>query len=311
MIYFVSFYEHNLNLIIQLDKSSIIEFCKNHPDDIICYINKNSIINNESDILIKYYQLNQPLVFSKDFTNTFDKYKYEKIEPYEPCYIGTSKAIIDYYYGKYKTVYDTTIFHVSNQSNINNDTSNYSIITYLPNKPISFLPEIMLFVFICILLKVNHSIISYFLAAIIICVFIEYELYIKHLNIKIQNQILYLLIDAFHIFIQLFLFYLIINFNCNVKKLIFLNIVYFTIVFLFYIFKSCILSIVNNIISNQNVLWGGIDVRIQYFLNLNKSYMNHKIYDDNIGLHSWINGNKNFILAIIALNTYFMIKCKL
>ena len=306
MIYFVSFNKNPNSNIIHLDKSSIIDFCNKHPNDIICYINKNSIIIDESEILNKYYQLKEPLVFSKEFTNILEKYKYEKSEPYEPCYIGTSKSIIDYYYGKYNIVYDTTIFHIDNGSQHSN-----CIITYLPNKPISFLPEIVLFIFICILLNFNQSIISCFLSIIIIFVFIEYELKIKHLDITFQNKILSLLIDFFHMFIQFFILFLLINFKCNIKKLIFLNIFYLCIVLLFYIFKSCILSIVQNILTHETTIWHGIDIRLKYFFNLNQPYINPTIYDDSRKLNSWISGNKTIILAIIILNLYCMIKCKM
>ncbi len=309
MIYFVSFNQNinsNINSnIIYLDKSTIIDFCNNHPNDIICYVNKNSVIVNESEILNKYYQLKQPLVFSKEFTNIFDKYTREKSEPYDPCYIGTSKTIIDYYYGKYDIVYDTTIFQ--NDSN----HSNACIITYLPNKSISFLSEIILFIFICILLNFNRSIISYFLSLLFILLFIEYELKIKHLDITIQNKIMAVLMDLFHLFIQFFVLFLLINFNCNIKKLIFLNIFYLGIVFLFYVFKTCILSVLQNIVTCETTVWCGIDTRIQYFFNLNQPYINNTIYDENRKIQSWINGNKFIIVAIIALNAYAMIKCKL
>lgn len=304
MIYFVTFHKNENSNIIQLDnKYSMIEFCKTHPNDIICYINKNSVIVNDLDILNKYYQLKNPLVFAKDFTNILEKYIHEKIEPYDPCYIGTSKSIIDYYYGKNNMIYDTTIFHTEK-------TNTTSIVTYLPKKT-SFLPEIVLSIFLCVLLYFNQSIISYLSCIIIAFVFIDYELNIKHLDISIQHKILYILIDAFHLFIQLFLLFLIINFNCNVKKLIFLNMMYLTIVFLFFIFKSCILSILQNILSKENTVWNGVDIRIKYFFNLNKPYIINTIYTDDRSLNSWISGNKLFILSLIALNTYFFVKCKL
>lgn len=302
MIYFVSFHKNKNENIIQLDnKYSMIEFCKKRPNAIVCYINKNSVIVNESDILNKYYQLKTPLVFAKDFTNIFEKYTCAKSEPYDPCYIGTSEAIIDYYYGKYNILYDTTIFHIEN-------TKDSSIVTYFPKKP-SFLPEVVLFIILCILFYFNN-IISYF-SCIIPLVFIEYELKIKHFDIPIQNKILYLLIDSFHLFIQFFILYLIINFNCNVKKLIVLNIMYLTIVFLFFMFKTCILSVLQNMLSKETTTWSGIDTRIQYFFNLNQPYIKNTIYTDDRTLRSWISGNKLIILAIIALNTYFIVKCKL
>lgn len=302
MIYFVSFYKNENSNIIQLDnKYSMIEFCKKRPNAIVCYINKNSVIVNESNILNKYYQLKTPLVFAKDFTNIFEKYTYEKSEPYDPCYIGTSEAIIDYYYGKYNIVYDTTIFH---------NTKEASIVISLPKKT-SFLPEIILFISLCILLYFNRSIISYFACIIIILVFIEYELKFKHFDIPIKNKILCILIDSFHLFIQFFTLFLIINFNCNVKKLILLNIMYLTVVFLFFIFKSCILSILQNIFSKETTTWDGVDARIKYFFTLNQPYIKNTIYTDDRTLNAWISGNKFVILAIIALNTYFIIKCKL
>ncbi len=307
MIYFVTFNEkiENSNIIQLNNKYSMIEFCKTHPNDIICYINKNSVIINDSDILNKYYQLKTPLVFANDFTNILEKYIHEKTEPYDPCYIGTSKSIIDYYYGKYNIVYDTTIFH-------RQKTNTTSIVSYLPSKSnMLFLPEIILFIILCILLYFNQTIISYLSCIIIVFVFIEYELKIKHFDISIQHKILCLLIDLFHVFVQFFLLFLIINFNCNVKKLVFLNIMYLTVVFLFFIFKSCILSILQNILSKETTVWTGIDFRINYFFNSNKPYVIDTIYTDDRRMHSWISGNKLFILALIALNTYFFVKCKM
>ena len=86
---------------------------------------------------------------------------------------------------------------------------------------------------------------------------------------------------------------------------------YLIIVFFFYLFKTCIITIIKNVVGDESTPWTGIDCRIKYFLNLNKPYINNTIYDDNRMLHSWINGNKLFILALIALNTYFFVKCKL
>jgi hypothetical protein len=113
------------------------------------------------------------------------------------------------------------------------------------------------------------------------------------------------------VFIQFFLLFLIINFNCNVKKLIFLNIMYLSIVFLFFIFKSCILSILQNILTKEATIWNGIDYRIKYFFNSNKPYVINTIYNDDRIIQSWISGNKLFILALIGLNTYFFVKCKI
>lgn len=307
MIYFVSFNNsnHNSNIdIIKLEnKLSIVKFCKTHPNDIICYINKNSIVNDDPlNILNKYYQLKQPLVFSKEFTNIIDKYKHDKIQPYDPCYIGTSEAIINYYTGKYEIYYDDTIFHTS-------DSSLNSISIILP-KNNNFLPEMLLFIIVSALFYFNH-IILYFLSLIIICVFIEYQLLIKHLHVNNTKKILYILIDIFHVFIQFFIFYLFFNFNCNVTKLLFLNICYLIVIFLFFIFKQCILSVFHNLLTDEYTTWNGIDKRIIYFIHLNKSYIKHQIYNNHSVSNEWISGNKLSILALIGLNAYFFMKCKL
>ena len=312
MIYFVSFednskynskYNSNIDIIKLENTLSIVKFCKTHPNDIICYINKNSIVNDYPlNILNKYYQLKQPLVFSKEFTNILDKYKHDKIQPYDPCYIGTSEAIINYYSGKYKIYYDDTIFNTS-ESNSN------SITTILP-KNNNFLPEILVFIIVSVLFYFNH-IILYFLCLIIIFVFIDYQLLIKHLHMNNEKKILYILIDMFHVFIQFFIFYLFLNFNCNIKKLLILNICYLTVIFLFFIFKQCILSIFHNLLTNQYTPWNGIDERIIYFINLNKPYINHQIYNNYNISNEWLSGNKLSILALIGLNAYFFIKCKL
>lgn len=328
MLYFLK--SDKLDLI---DKNYVLDFCKNHPDDIVCYINKNSFVL-DNDILKKYYELNVPLVFSKEYTSIIDKYTKDKIEIYDPCYIGTSESIINYYNGNYKLVYDSNIFYTYSKKdkieirdklfvndkkcsiitcprgeNINFIINNYNYKHDIIHNKFLFLPELLL----CIggiFLFFNISLVTVLSYLLVVLLFFEYELDIKHLDINIKDKILYLFLDGIHIFMIYLLLYLSFTFNCNNNNLILLNIVYLSIILSFFIVKQCILTVINNKITDRFTVWKGSYDRLYYFFYLDRPYINTTIYTQPKIEESWLKTNKYFLSFLLILNIYYFIVCK-
>ena len=169
------------------------------------------------------------------------------------------------------------------------------------------LPEII-FIITCIIL---YLLISNKLHAIIICIillfsFVHYNLYIDHLPVNIYRKIGALFIDILHISIEVLIIYLLFNLNCNYNKLIILNIVYLSVIFGLFLFRKCILTIINNKLLNldYNTLWVSEISRIKYFID------NDSIYKANVGsgIDAWMNFNKYIVFLIILLNIYCLYK---
>jgi hypothetical protein len=149
---------------------------------------------------------------------------------------------------------------------------------------------------------------SIIISLIFVCSFLEYELIVKHLDATTTiNKILYLIIDFIHLSIIFFLIYLAINFECNIKKLLLLDIIYFSIIGLFFYFKRCILTIISNkLINKQNCSWNGCSHRISYFFDINKSY--ETCPDNKNTTELWMNGNIINVSIIILLNIHCLWK---
>lgn len=130
-------------------------------------------------------------------------------------------------------------------------------------------------------------------------IFIEYELEIKHFDIPLSNKIMYLLIDGIHISIVFLFIYLVIHFQ---SKILLLNIVSFIFILLFCIYKQCVLTIINNTITNRFTIWKGSYDRLYYFFDLNQPYINNTIYTKEKIKDIWLSDNKYFIGLLIVLN---------
>jgi len=269
-----------------LNKKSIIKYCKKHPNEIVCYLNKDTL--EDKEIFNRYLELNVPFVISKEYSTILEKYKKDKVRIYDPCYIGTSESIIAYHKGNLKNIVYENIFN---------------------EEPIraSFLPEIVLFSFCSLLLFIKRSLLSFIICLFIFFIFIEYELEIKHLEIPLVSKAAYLFIDGLHIFLVFLVIYLLYTlFRFRIKKLVILNILCLSFVFFFFIFEQCVLSIINNIITDRFTIWKGTFNRLYYFIDLNYPYMDQKTYTKKEIHDIWISGNKYFVLIILLLNVYYL-----
>jgi hypothetical protein len=263
-----------------LNKKSMIKICKKHPKEIICYLNKDA--KKDKEILNRYLELNVPFVISKEYSTILEKYKKDKVRIYDPSYIGTSETIIAYHKGNLKNIVYENIFN---------------------EEPIraSFLPEIVLFSFCSLLLFIKKSLVSFIICIFLFLIFLEYELDIKHLDIPLANKIIYLLIDGLHISIVFLFIYLIFNFRTKIQLL---NIVSFIFILLFCIYKQCVLTIINNNITNRFTIWKGSYDRLYYFFDSNRPYINNTMYTKEKIKDLWLSDNKYFIGILIVLNIY-------
>ena len=186
--------------------------------------------------------------------------------------------------------------------------------TYLP----VFIPEIILVTTIIFIFYYGRgltSLIPYVISFILILTFVEFFLKTIFLPISNNRKALYTILDTFHwtiIFISFYLIIVLINDimhnRCNLKLFLLLNMYLLILIFLFFIYKRCILSILEEKTSgfkrNHNFF--------QYLLN-DKPYM-YAIRNRN-NTYGWMNTNKYIVFIVVLINLYilimlFMKKCK-
>ena len=193
-------------------------------------------------------------------------------------------------------------------------------LTYFQN----FIPEFLLLIVVIsifLIFKINIYLILFVIT--IIFTFLEYQLKVQFFKVDNYKKVLYIIIDFIHLFISS-LFYIlvfqllwqIIHFQCDLKLLFLLNIIYLITLALFFKYKRCIISIVNERISPESKGWKSVQSRVGYFFD-QKPYFNRDTTPEggqNFTL-KWMNGNIIIITAITIVNIYYFIlmktkKCK-
>jgi len=187
--------------------------------------------------------------------------------------------------------------------------------TYLP----VFIPEILLIATIIAIFYYGGgltSLIPYFISLLLISVFVNFYLKTIYLPISNNRKALYTTIDFFHmswLFISVYILIVLLNdiihSRCNLRLFLFFNLFYLILIFLFFIYKRCILSIWEEQSSGTEINKN----RFLYFTN-DKPY-SHIIRNKN-NTDAWVNGNKNQLLILVLINIYilvmlFMKKCKM
>jgi hypothetical protein len=180
---------------------------------------------------------------------------------------------------------------------------NYRIKTYLKYFKLEIL-YILLSILILYYSKNKYLAIS--ACFILFLELIHYELYVKHINQKQIYKYVYVLLDLFHISIIYCIFYLFLNFNCDIKKLLLLNTIYSFILLLFFYFKKCILTELENKVLGIDSDFGSVSrkKRLNYFFDIEETYTSTK----GNNTIQWLEGNKLIILCIFILNIYCLIK---
>ena len=143
-----------------------------------------------------------------------------------------------------------------------------------------------------------------------ICVYVEYNAFLKNQNIDDYNTIMYLISDYLHVCIflsVLFLLAITVRLKCNLTYLFMLNIFALSTILLFFHFKSCILSLLMYKIINVKYWVNPID-RLTYFFGLDKKYNIEYRNTTSIDVNTWMNGQYLFFISLLGINLYYFIK---
>ena len=138
----------------------------------------------------------------------------------------------------------------------------------------------------------------------IIIIFIIYDLlyyyyYVKNLEISDNDKFKFMFIDNLHLFIILCFIYLLCNFECNLIKLFILNIAYLITMLLFFIYKRCILNIIQCNIGKIKE-----EPKAKFFRSLTRKSdkdVNHKEINHD---EEWIKFSIPQLSLVILLNIY-------
>ena len=312
-------YVNDLDIIIT-DKKEILDKYYSFNTELII-----SKINTENSIIKKYIQ---------------DKI-YSRCQEYNintDFFIGTAQSIIDLFSKLDKNIdeqiYITKICNKSN--NIKIDTDNILFYNYSKNDDIKIIdkrivinnqqPAIISFIEKKNNLSINHfkneilfiiinslnfyyfknKYFNIFIYILTIADLINHELFIKHVDTSIIYKFIYYLLRILHMFIIYIIFNLIYKSYTqpNIKIMMLVNIFYLVFILSFFIFRGCILSIIENYVLGikdiGNML---IYNRFAYFLNKKNNYIIKK----NNMTNDWLKTQIIVILIIIISNIKFLI----
>jgi len=156
----------------------------------------------------------------------------------------------------------------------------------------------------------KNKLIYIFLFLSLLCVFLEYQLYVKYLDIPIINKIILIILDFIHLWVIIIIIVLLFNLECNIIKLLLLNTFMFLIIAIFMYFKRCIISIMTESLTNiKNIPWKSFD-RLFYLSNTDNIYykFNNDSYNSDNLTSKWLNGNKIYYTVVCILNIYCLWK---
>jgi len=144
----------------------------------------------------------------------------------------------------------------------------------------------------------------------IICVYVDYDTFLKNQNMDDYNKLLYVIIDYIHVCVFLSIIFLIsitIKLNCNINYLFILNIFAFVTILLFFYFKQCILTLLMYKIIDIKFWVSPVD-RLKYIVGFDKTYNIEYRPINNNDADTWINGQYLFISVLLLLNIYCFLK---
>lgn len=200
-----------------------------------------------------------------------------------------------------------------------NNSRMYRLKTYSTN----FIPEVILILVIILVFYLGgyNNLLTYVIAIILVCCFLEFNLRTKFFNISNTNKLIYTIIDFCHVSLTLLTVYIvliliidILKLKCNLKLFLFLNLYFLIILMLFFIFKRCIITIWTNKLSNNPSSFKAPTERITYFFNKKQIYFIKGKKKANY-TSQWMTGNLHILSFLVVCNIYFLImvnlkKCK-
>uniref|UniRef100_A0A6C0JNW7 PLOD1-3-like GT domain-containing protein n=1 Tax=viral metagenome TaxID=1070528 RepID=A0A6C0JNW7_9ZZZZ len=192
-----------------------------------------------------------------------------------------------------------------NYTNLNLPDIKYDYVRYIKY----FIKEyILVLLIIVVFIYFKNIFFSIIISFLLFFSLLKYELYLKHTSISTTNKILSLFVDVIHISFEIFVLWLLINFECNINKILLLNIIYFSMVAGFFIFKRCILTIITNKLTDTpDRTWGGNIYIFKYIFDINTPFeKKHNV--DITDSERWIQFNTKVIFPVILLNLYCLWK---
>ena len=165
--------------------------------------------------------------------------------------------------------------------------------------------------FFCVFAYTSHiKKILMILILSIICVYVEYDTFLKTQIIHDNNTRLYLIIDYIHVCVFWSVFLLVcitIELKCNLTYLFLLNIFALVTILLFFHFKGCILSILMYKIIDFKQWVSPVD-RLKYIMGLDKKYNIEYRGDDHNEMNMWMNSQYLLMSILLFLNVYCFFK---
>jgi hypothetical protein len=138
---------------------------------------------------------------------------------------------------------------------------------------------------------------------------IHYQIFVKHQKSSYIKKIIYAFADFIHMSLLGFMFYLSLNYECDIKKTLILNTLYLGVILTFFIFKRCVLTIIENRILGIDTNYASMSIkkRISYFFSL---YSKYELIKGNPTSNSeqWMKSNMYTIGLIILSNIYCLIR---
>jgi hypothetical protein len=180
----------------------------------------------------------------------------------------------------------------------------YRLKTYLH----LFVPELILLLIIFLIIKFSkNKVYSVLIILLIVLEFIHYQLYVKFQDKPILNKLVYCLLDFIHNAVVFLVGISLLNYKCNVPRLLLTNILLIIFLLQFFIYKKCSLSILENKVLGkpENTPYISIVNRLKYFFNLNTVYKFNTDTNDTI---YWIDSNIITFVLLLVLNCYCFIK---
>ena len=176
---------------------------------------------------------------------------------------------------------------------------------------------LVVIVFLLVIFKFN--VYSILICVIIFIFFIEIRLHIRHLNNTLPVKVKTLFIDASHSFICIFIFifkyFLIIRmlfWKYHLKLTLLLNIIFFSIILQFFIFKRCIFSFYLDKTLGFSNSFENYLIRALAYPFSNKPYVKNIVDKKNFKKYDftylWMNSGINNMISMVILNIYLLIR---
>lgn len=160
---------------------------------------------------------------------------------------------------------------------------------------------IIIIIIFCFAYFVPNKSLAFKLSILVFCLYLEYVLFTKHLEVPFINKILYTLLDGLHIILFLFIIYLMFNLNCNIYKLLLLDTIFLISLFFYIKLKrNALTEMGNNLLGIKNRSWITPGERILYFSDASIQYEPPERPLD----VSWMDGNRVFAAILAILNMY-------